>query len=831
MRYRSTNLRTKVIALLLSLVALWSFAAWVTLRDGVSLLGVQTIDSQVVAPSEPLLLALQDERRLAVAHLGAGDQSGREALEDSRRKVDGLAATFKTSARSWQAKLASNNRAQQRTETAIAEIDALATVRAATDDRSADRSSTEAAYTRAIESLFQVYDVVGGIDDIEIQADTRNLIDLYRIRELLSRQDGLLAGVLAAGRITPDEHTRFSQLVAAQRFLTDRIVTQLRPEDRENITGILSGADFDRLRGLEDRVVLSDRDTVRPAITAEDWDPAAGAALSSLQEAVLESGDAVVERAAPVAVMVIVRLVLAAGLGLIAVIASVIVSVTTARSLMAQLKRLREAARHLADEQLPTVVERLGRGDKVDVDAEAPPLDFGDDEIGQVGQAFNRVQETAVRTAVEQAELRRAVRDVFLSLARRTQGLVHRQVTLLDAMERQEESPDKLEDLFRIDHLATRMRRNAENLIVLSGAAPGRAWRRNVPMLDVARAATQEVEDYTRVQVLPLGSVGLAGRAVSDVIHLLAELIENALTFSPPQTQVEVKGHLVARGFAVEIEDRGLGMSVEDLAAANEQISNPRDFTLSNANQLGLFVVSQLAARHGIGVQLKASAYGGTTAVVLIPMELVTGAETLTTGRDAGASAPTSDGPAPGGRSRLSTAEPTTETTGGVALAERPARPTTGGRETPPADTARTATGRPGRRSPLSDSAPATQELPMITPARSAQPSTPPRRAEPPARPAGPAADPSAESSRTPAGLPVRVRQASIAPQLRESADTGEITDDAAVVMSPDQVRRTMSSYQHGTRRGRADAERIKDTDSDVPRPDAEEPPAVDTDR
>ncbi len=187
-------------------------------------------------------------------------------------------------------------------------------------------------------------------------------------------------------------------------------------------------------------------------------------------------------------------------------------SITTARALVAQLQRLRDAAHQLADERLPAVVERLQRGEKVDVAVEAPPLDFGSDEIGQVGQAFNAVQETAVRTAVEQAELRRNVRDVFLNLARRTQALVHRQVTLLDEMERRQEDADELEDLFRVDHLATRMRRNAENLIVLSGATPGRGWRRNVPMVDVARAAVQEVEDYTRVKVMPFGSVALAGR-------------------------------------------------------------------------------------------------------------------------------------------------------------------------------------------------------------------------------------------------------------------------------------------------------------------------------
>src|SRR5205814_8686853 len=156
----------------------------------------------------------------------------------------------------------------------------------------------------------------------------------------------------------------------------------------------------------------------------------------------------------------------------------------------------------------------------------APPLAAGSDEIGQVGRAFNAVQQTAVQVAVEQAELRRGVRDVFLSLARRTQALVHRQLGVLDAMERREVGPDELADLFRVDHLATRMRRNAENLIVLAGAVPGRGWRRPVPVVDVLRGAIAEVEEYTRVTILPVESAALAGRAVGDVIHLLAELIE-----------------------------------------------------------------------------------------------------------------------------------------------------------------------------------------------------------------------------------------------------------------------------------------------------------------
>src|SRR5690606_25452208 len=313
-----------------------------------------------------------------------------------------------------------------------------------------------------------------------------------------------------------------------------------------------------------------------------EWEEAVTAAAAGMRNVELTAADNVLDRATPVAAAVVLRLALAGGLGLVAVVAAIIVSITTARALVRQLERLRDAAHELADQRLPRVVERLSRGEQVDVAAEAPPLQFGDDEIGQVGQAFNAVQETAVRAAVQQAELRHGVRDVFLSLARRTQSLVHKQLGVVDAMERRETDADELEDLFRIDHLATRMRRNAENLIVLAGSSPGRVWRRPVPMIDVVRGAIAEVEDYTRVSLMPIGEVSLAGRAVGDVIHLLAELVENAVSFSPPYTVVQISGHPVANGHVIEIEDRGLGMSAEDIADANERLANPPEFNPAN---------------------------------------------------------------------------------------------------------------------------------------------------------------------------------------------------------------------------------------------------------
>ena len=212
---------------------------------------------------------------------------------------------------------------------------------------------------------------------------------------------------------------------------------------------------------------------------------------------------------------------------------------------------------------------------------------------------------------------------MFRNLAGRSQSLLHRQLTLLDGMERRATEPEELEDLFRIDHLTTRMRRHAEGLIILSGEAPARGWRQPVPLIDVLRAAVAEVEDYTRIRVLARTRAAVAGHAVADIIHLVAELAENATVFSPPNTPVRIQGDVVGRGFAIEIEDRGLGMSPDRLAEINRDLADPPQFDLSDSDRLGLFIAGQLARRHEVTITLQPSVYGGTTAIVLIPMALV----------------------------------------------------------------------------------------------------------------------------------------------------------------------------------------------------------------
>jgi signal transduction histidine kinase len=624
-RSRSTHLRTKIVALLVSLAALWGFAAYVTMRAGLNLLWVSSLDQGVGRPTDGLITALQQERRLSLVYLGGGGGSERAGLTAARQATDAAARRLRDSTAASSVRWAATDEAERRITSVLSLVDQLAGTRSAVDAASTGRQVAASAYTTVIDEGFRIYDVLAAFDDQEIASEGRNLISLTRCRELLAREDALLSGVLAAGEFGPGEAEAFTQLVGAQRLRYDDDAARLPEPDRARYDQFVAGADMVRFRNLESIVMSDGRDATPAPVTAGQWRAALDPVLAGLRRLELNLADATVARARPAAEWVIIRLVLAGGLGLLAVIASIVVSVTTARSLVHQLGRLRTAALDLAGRRLPDVVERLRYGQEVDVRAEAPPLDFGQDEIGQVGQAFNTVQETAVRVAVEQAELRRGVREVFLSLARRSQALLHRQLSLLDAMERRAGDAEELAELFRVDHLATRMRRNAENLIVLSGAAPGRAWRKPVPLVDVVRGAIAEVEDYTRVSVAPIDEAALTGRAVGDVIHLLAELIENAASFSPPHTAVRVSASIVGNGYAIEIEDRGLGVPEPDRAALNHQLRYPPEFNLSSTARLGLFVVGRLAQRHGIRVQLTESPYAGTTAIVLIPTGLVLG--------------------------------------------------------------------------------------------------------------------------------------------------------------------------------------------------------------
>ena len=512
-------------------------------------------------------------------------------------------------------------------------LDGLGALRRSVETGTVSRTQALEFYNRLVDPCYSFLLTLHALDDVEMERQARALVGLVRAREMLSREDALIASSLTTRKITADEIRALSDFVAKRELYYETNLEVLPAGEREIYGQYWRSPKTAPLRDAEERLITAGPVEETGASEASRWQAAATPVIDDLGREAKEAGVRYQDRFKPAAYSVFVKAGVAGVLGFLALLVSVIVSVRIGRDLVRDLSRLRKEAHEVSGVRLPSVMRRLAAGEHVDVETEAPRLDYDSDEIGQAGQALNTLQRAAVEAAVRQADMRRGVSEVFVNLARRNQVLLHRQLTLLDTMERRTEDTEELADLFRLDHLTTRMRRHAEGLVILSGAAPSRQWRKPIQLMDVVRAAVAEVEDYERIEVRRLPRIGVGGPAVADLTHLIAELLENATVFSPPHTGVQVHGERVANGFTLEIHDRGLGMAPEVLLDANLRLAETPEFELSDTDRLGLFVVSRLAQRQNVRVSLQPSPYGGTTAVVFIPAALLTEApETQGTG-------------------------------------------------------------------------------------------------------------------------------------------------------------------------------------------------------
>jgi signal transduction histidine kinase len=644
MRFRGKSIRRKIVVLLLvplfSLVSIWAFASYITGREALQLIGIANISHKVGDPTVDTVHALQQERREQLISLAdPRDSATQDRLKKRQRDTDREIKQLRDSASGGElrAKLTDDSRARL-----LGMLDQLAQVkktRSQTADHTLHRGGAYQAYNTAVDTCFAFLRTLHGVDDRDLDNQSRALAGLDYAREDLSREDALMAAALASGEMTKGDQRAFSDRVAERNLIYDSTFGDLPSDERQRYDGYWDGTEGRNLLSYENAIIASGGRAADGVVDPDRWDAVTSAVLSDLKRLDSQAYQRYQQRVEPVATTVLVRAAAAGVLGAVAVFATLVISLRVGRSLVRDLRTLRKEAHEAAGVRLPSVMRRLAAGEQVDVETEAPRLEYGPEEMGQVGQALNTLQRAAVEGAVKQADLRRGVSEVFVNLARRNQVLLHRQLSLLDTMERRTEDSDELADLFRLDHLTTRMRRHAEGLVILSGAAPSRQWRKPVQLMDVVRAAVAEVEDYERIEVRRLSRLAVDGGAVADLTHLIAELLENATVFSPPHTAVQVLGERVTNGFTLEIHDRGLGMTADALLDANLRLAETPEFELSDTDRLGLFVVSRLAQRQGARVSLQHSPYGGTTAVVLIPGSLLTetpGADTEGggTGRD-----------------------------------------------------------------------------------------------------------------------------------------------------------------------------------------------------
>ncbi|MFG1669310.1 nitrate- and nitrite sensing domain-containing protein [Streptomyces sp. Y7] len=628
MRFRGKSIRRKMVALLLvplvSLTAIWGFATVLTGRGVAQLFTVSSLVEKIGYSTEDAVRVLQQERRQALVYLADPRASDAlTALRVTRRSTDAALSEIRKNAKDPDVRDGMDEGDEERLTAVLDAFDGVNALRRSVEDGTVTRAQALYLYNRLVDPCYALLGALDGVDSVAMDKQARALLNVTRARELLSREDALLSSALVVGKLTREEIRDVSDLVAQRTLMYDVSLTDLPSSERERYERFWKNASTAPLRVAEQAVIFGQPG--RPSIVeAKSWDTAAGSVLEELSKLNDEAGTRYQERVQPVAMGVIVKAAIAGVLGLLALLFSLVLSVRIGRSLIRDLRQLRMEAHEASGVRLPSVMRRLSAGEQVDVETEVPRLEYDKNEIGEVGQALNTLQRAAVEAAVKQAELRAGVSEVFVNLARRSQVLLHKQLTLLDTMERRTEDTDELADLFRLDHLTTRMRRHAEGLVILSGAAPSRQWRKPVQLMDVVRAAVAEVEDYERIEVRRLPRVAVTGPAVADITHLVAELLENATVFSPPHTAVQVLGERVANGFTLEIHDRGLGMAAEALLDANLRLAETPEFELSDTDRLGLFVVSRLAQRQNVRVSLQPSPYGGTTAVVFIPDALLT---------------------------------------------------------------------------------------------------------------------------------------------------------------------------------------------------------------
>ncbi|MFF9066489.1 nitrate- and nitrite sensing domain-containing protein [Streptomyces sp. NPDC014891] len=811
---RPRTVRAKIVSLLMvpvvSLLALWGFATVTTAQDVARLRQLQRVDAEIRLPVTEALAALQDERRAAVRQVAAPGATRSAELKDRIRRTDEAVDRLRlddTHTVGDTGDLPAG--VGQRVSAFVGKVAGLARLRTAAVDGRADGDQVYEEYTAAVSAAFAVGGALTGIQDTRQGSDARVLLEFGRAGEMLAREDALLTVAHLTGRFTDGGLRAFSGAVETRRTLTASATADLPAADRAAWDRLAAGGDHTRLTRAEDLIrAASPGRPAAQAVPSADWDDTLAAVRAGLTAIETDARTAAADRADPVAGGVLTAGGAAVVLGLAAVAASLVISVRIGRGLVVELVSLRNTALGIAHGKLPSAMRRLRAGEDIDVQAEAPPGTLSQDEIGQVGEALTTVHRAALSAAVERAELASGISGVFVNLARRSQVLVHRQLNLLDSMERRADDPNELGDLFRLDHLTTRMRRHAESLIILSGAAPGRAWRMPVPLTNVVRAAVSEIEDYARVEVRRLPETAVVGGAVADLTHLLAELIENAAQFSPPHTKVRVSGEPVGNGYALEIEDRGLGMGKETLAEANARIAQSEALDLFDSDRLGLFVVSRLSSRHDVKVQLRTSPYGGTTAVVLLPTDLLQGA--LPPGGPAGPPGHDADTP-PAGTPRAR--DPRTpvagreepgpdhrqsgdEQTAGDRLdgGFRPGRPGTD----PRTDAARAARereeaqraearrfGRPQVARPPAESGPPTAEAgaptgPVPAPRRTApQPTGGPRPGTPPGAASGsrPPVPPQAPASPRPQPLPRPTVVPALAPPPEQGPPPAGVTE------------------------------------------------------
>ncbi|WP_433374600.1 nitrate- and nitrite sensing domain-containing protein [Streptosporangium sp. CA-115845] len=595
--------------------------------------------AELTAGLSHLVDELQLERDLSARYVAQGRLStGKSNLRKQYEKVDGVAREVRTRIdgviNDSGVVEAFSTRSRDELTRILARIDEIKSLRDAATATQLPAQPTIRVYSATIADLLALHDeIIQGVADQEITSSAAAFAALTRAKEQASREranlaialavrgfsaEGLNAMQAARAQFDSELATFRSEASVAQRQLYDDKVSS---QKKDRAAALRARAIVLALNGQPLRNVDVSRAGVGDQTT---WFDASSDIVERMRTVEEQVADTLITQSRVLQESEQRGALIAAGLSALLLILVLIVTAVMARSLVRPLRRLRTEALSIAGQRLPETVQSMRESGEVSTTDITPIGVASDDEIGEVARAFDEVHREAVRLAGQEATLRSNVNSMFVNLSRRSQTLVERQLSLIESLEQGEQDEDRLGSLFRLDHLATRMRRNSENLLVLAGQEPARRWSQPVPLIDVVRASLSEVENYERVDLQLSAGVAVAGTSVNDVVHLIAELVENAISFSPRETKVIVSSNRIdGGGVMVSVTDIGIGMTAEELTQANWRLANPPVVDVSVSRRMGLFVVGRLALRHGVRVQLRQQDSGGLTAMVLLPENLL----------------------------------------------------------------------------------------------------------------------------------------------------------------------------------------------------------------
>ncbi|MGW6729666.1 sensor histidine kinase [Nocardia sp. NPDC055029] len=621
------SIRTRILALVLipsiALVATGGTFATLLLREGLNSRDWSNALSVQISPVLEYVTAVQSERTQSLRAL-AGDQRASIDVGVQRGRTDAQLRNIVEKMAPGLRTL--NPEASAKANRALQELlGQMSAVRQSVDGHQASPTEVDEYYAKlAGLVVIAIDDSARTSKDPETAVEEMLSADVMQAADLHSRSVGIASGATVGDGLSVRERSAYAQYASGSQSQLDELAPQLVGVGRARYEKLIASPQWELVSGSNEHLV----ETGALSVPVSDW-VAAQNHIEGQLRAIWSDQYRHAEAVSTAASDRQIKRAYAAGSAVLLIaLATLIASMRIASALVRRLRTLRDRTWELADRTLPSMIQRLQDGQEVDIEKELVRTDYGKDELGQVAEAFVTAQRTALGAASSEAQARAGFKRVFLDIARRSQVIVHQQLTVLDTAESKQDNPEHMELLFQLDHLATRARRNAENLLILGGGQPGRKWRQPVALEEVARSAISETRDFARVKAVRLPAVRVLGNVVADLMHLLAELVDNASAFSPPGSPVSVRGNLVGKGVAIEVEDQGLGIRAEERERLNELLSNPPEFQQMASDghrHLGLFVVGQLARRHGIAVNLTESAYGGVKAIALIPAALLEG--------------------------------------------------------------------------------------------------------------------------------------------------------------------------------------------------------------